>query len=77
MVQHTPPNKEKDHAQRGPLGYYNRWQDSFSHQNCPSMGKGKTGLPKAPGEMLKTTKGSAHPPPSHFLIGFVHISMTT
>ena len=38
---------------------YNRWQDSFSHQNCPSMGKGKTVLPKAPGEMLKTTEGSA------------------
>ena len=32
---------------------------NYSHQDCPSMGKGKTGLPKALGEMLKTTKGSA------------------
>ena len=56
----TPWCHSLGHAQRQPLGCYNRWQGSFSHHNWPSMGKGKTELPKASGEMLKTTKGSAH-----------------
>ena len=33
-------------------GCCNRWQDSLSLPNCPSMGKGKTILLKASGEML-------------------------
>ena len=52
----TPWCHSLGHAQRQPLGCYNRWQGSFSHHNWPSMGKGKTELPKASGEMLKTTK---------------------
>ncbi len=48
------------HAQKQPEGLYNRWHDSFPSQNCPSMGKRKTILPKASGEMLNH-KGSAHP----------------